>query len=54
MASEKQLQTLGITFLSCGVAFLAVGLATKMTTFWSMAPAFIVLGIVFLAKSRQK
>jgi hypothetical protein len=54
MASAKQFQPLGITFLSCGVVFLAVGVATKMTAFWTMAPAFIVLGIVFLAKSRQK
>ena len=54
MASAKQFQTLGFTFFICGVAFLGVGIATSMMTFYTMAPAFIVIGVVFLAKSRQK
>lgn len=54
MASAKKFQALGFTFFSCGVVFLGIGIATNMLTFYTMAPAFIVIGVVFLAKSRQK
>lgn len=50
--STKRLQMLGLVFFSCGVAFLAVGLATKLSTFYFMSPAFLTLGIVFFAKSK--
>lgn len=52
MESTKRLQMLGLVFFSCGVTFLAVGLATKLSTFYFMSPAFLTLGIVFFAKSK--
>jgi len=44
----------GIAFLGCGTTFLAVGLATKTTVLVLMAPAFIVLGVVFIARMRRR
>ena len=43
----------GVAFLACGLAFLGVGIATRNPVFWSMAPAFVALGVVFLARSRK-
>lgn len=48
----KQLQALGVLFTGCGVTFLAVGLSTHRLVFTTLGPAFIALGIVFLAYTR--
>jgi membrane protein implicated in regulation of membrane protease activity len=44
----------GIAFLACGVTFLATGLATHLIALWAMAPAFIALGVVFIALYRKR
>jgi membrane protein implicated in regulation of membrane protease activity len=44
----------GIAFLACGVTFLATGLATHLIALWAMAPAFIALGVVFIALERKR
>jgi hypothetical protein len=51
---DRRMLAPGIAFLACGTTFLAVGLATKMTVFVLMAPAFIVLGVVFVARMRRR
>jgi hypothetical protein len=51
---DRRMLAPGIAFLACGTTFLAVGLATKMTVLVFMAPAFIVLGAVFLARMRRR
>lgn len=43
----------GAAFLACGIAFLAVALATRQYAFLGVCSPFLVLGIVFLAKSRK-
>ncbi len=48
----KQLQALGVVFIGCGVAFLAVGLSAHQFVFTTLGPGFLVLGIVFLAVTR--
>jgi 4-amino-4-deoxy-L-arabinose transferase-like glycosyltransferase len=51
---DRRMLAPGIVFLSCGTSFLGVGIATKMTVFMLVAPAFIVLGIVFLVRARRR
>ena len=51
---DRQMLGPGIAFLSCGITFLMVGLAARMTVFAMMAPAFIALGIVFLVRARKR
>jgi hypothetical protein len=51
---DRRVLAPGIVFLSCGTSFLGVGIATKMSVFMLMAPAFIVLGIVFLVRARRR
>ena len=51
---DRRMLAPGIAFLSCGTTFLAVGLATRTNAFVLMAPAFIVLGAVFLARMRRR
>ena len=51
---DRRMLAPGIVFLSCGTSFLGVGIATKMTAFTLMAPAFLVLGIVFLVRARRR
>ena len=56
MQSNRTFLTLGIVFLATGATFLIVGLTTHMLVMWSLGPAFIVLGGVFMgvAMSRNK
>jgi hypothetical protein len=42
-----------IAFLSCGVAFLAAAIPTKLVAFYAIAPVFIALGLAFLVKARK-
>ena len=51
---DRQMLGPGIAFLSCGITFSMVGLATRMTVFAMLAPAFIALGIVFLVRARKR
>jgi len=51
---EHRMRRQGIVFLSCGVVFLGVGLATKQLVFTLLAPSFIALGVVFLARTRRR
>jgi hypothetical protein len=51
---DRRVLAPGIVFLSCGTSFLGVGIATKMSVFMLMAPAFIVLGIVFIVRARRR
>ncbi len=50
----KQLQSLGVVFIGCGVTFLAVGVAMHRLVFTTLGPAFLGLGIVFFAYSRTR
>ena len=43
-----------ITLLFGAVAFLAIALLTQQTAFYGVVPAFLTLGIVFIATSRSK
>ena len=43
----------GFPFLLCGIAFAGVGLATHQTAFLAIGPAFVVIGIAFLARARR-
>ena len=54
MNSTRQILAAGITFLLCGVAFSAVALFTQQTAFYGVAPAFLTLGLVFIATSKSK
>ena len=46
----KRYKTLGIVFLSIGVAYLGVGLGGQRV-FLAIGPAMIALGVVFLARA---
>jgi hypothetical protein len=46
--ANKTWQILGMVVLLSGATFLIVGLSTKMTAMWTIGPAFLVLGMVFL------
>jgi hypothetical protein len=52
--SIKALLILGFVFLSNGITLLIVGLTTHLTVFWTLGPAFIALGVVFLAVSKSR
>jgi hypothetical protein len=52
--STKVFLTLGFAFLACGVTFLFVGLSAHLLPLSTMAPAFIALGVVFMAVSRAR
>ena len=54
MNSIKTLLILGFVFLTNGITFLIVGLATHLTAFWALGPSFIALGVVFLAISKSR
>ena len=54
MTSIKSLLIIGFVFLTNGITFLVVGLATNLTVFWSLGPAFITLGVVFLAIAKSR
>ena len=43
----------GAVFLACGVVFMGVALGTRQFAFLGVGSAFIALGVVFLAKSKQ-
>jgi 4-amino-4-deoxy-L-arabinose transferase-like glycosyltransferase len=51
---DRRLLGPGLAFLGCGITFLGVGMATKMFVFAMLAPAFIALGVVFLARARPR
>jgi hypothetical protein len=52
--SIKRLLILGFVFLTNGLTFLVVGLTTDLTVFWTLGPALIALGVVFLAISKTR
>jgi hypothetical protein len=52
--SSKPLLVLGFVFLTNGITFLVVGLATHLTAFWAISPSFIALGVAFLAISKAR
>ena len=58
MDSTRTMLTLGFVFTACGLTFLVVGLTTHLVALWALGPAFMGLGIVFLAtpkvRSRSK
>ena len=54
MHRTRSLLILGFVFLANGPTFLAVGLATHLLALWALAPAFIALGIAFLALARAR
>ena len=53
MNQHKRSTGAGVAFLGCGLAYLGVGLGTRNPVFYSMAPGFIALGIVFLVRARR-
>lgn len=53
MEPRKNLKGAGAGFLGTGIAFLVVALTTDQTAFIGVAMAFLVLGVVFLGKTRQ-
>jgi len=54
MDSIKSFLILGFVFLTNGFTFLVVGLTTRLTVFWTLGPALIALGVVFLVISRSR
>ena len=54
MNSIKALLIVGFVFLSNGITLFIVGLTTHLTVFWTLGPAFIALGVVFLAISKSR
>lgn len=54
LTKAQQLQAIGIVFLICGIAFLAVGFFTKFLAFYTMGPALLGLSAVFLATSKSR
>ncbi len=50
--SLQKFKNAGIVFLIVGLANFTVAIATQQPAFFGVAPAFIALGVVFLAKSR--
>lgn len=51
--ARKQSKGPGVAFLALGVAFLAVALSTDQTALFGLAVTFLVLGAVFLGRSRR-
>ena len=54
MKSTQQLLAAGIAFLIVGVTFFAVGLVTQQSAFYGIGPAFLTIGIVFIATAKTK
>lgn len=53
MQAPAQARWLGLVFLGCAVAFLAIALGTRQHGFLGVGFAFLTLGIVFAAKGRR-
>ena len=54
VAAAKQFQGIGIAFLTCGISFFAVGVSSKLSSFWPISLVFIALGVIYLVKARQR
>ena len=51
---HEHLNSPGLAFLSAGVAFMAMALSNGQNAFIGVGAAFVVLGMVFLGKSRRR
>lgn len=52
-SDHKRTKNPGIAFLAVGIALFTVALSTAQYAFIGVAAAFLVLGVVFMNKSRR-
>jgi uncharacterized membrane protein HdeD (DUF308 family) len=51
---KPQLRGPGVVFLIVGIVFLGVGVIAGQTTFLTMGPSMVAIGIAFIASARRR
>ena len=52
-SGQKRVRNPGMAFLMVGIGLMAVAISTGQYAFIGVAAAFLVLGVVFMNKSRR-